>query len=70
MAAAGMGDVLSGLAAGLLAQGWPADAALACAVHLHGAAADACSAAGRGPIGLSASELIDSARALLNSWIE
>jgi len=40
MASAGMGDVLTGLVVGLLAQGWPAESALIAAVHLHGAAAD------------------------------
>ncbi|WP_417066689.1 NAD(P)H-hydrate dehydratase [Niveibacterium terrae] len=69
MGAAGMGDVLSGLVASLLAQGWEARQALHGGVHLHGAAADACSAAGCGPIGLSASELIGSARATYNRWL-
>lgn len=41
MGSAGMGDVLSGLIAALLAQSWPAEAALAAGVYLHGAAADA-----------------------------
>lgn len=69
MGAAGMGDVLSGLTVSLLAQGWEACSALACAVHLHGAAADACSAARLGPIGLAASELVDAARTTFNQWI-
>jgi len=69
MASAGMGDVLSGLALALLAQGWPAEAALLAAVHLHGAAADRLAAGGAGPIGLTAGETIAAARALFNEWI-
>ena len=69
MASAGMGDVLAGIAAALLAQGWQAEAALLCAVHLHGAAADALVERGIGPNGLTAGETIDSARRLFNAWI-
>lgn len=67
LAAAGMGDVLTGILAGLLAQGAdPADAMLA-AVHLHGTAADHLAANGIGPVGMTASELIDAARTCLNA---
>ncbi|MDK9704670.1 MAG: NAD(P)H-hydrate dehydratase [Sulfuritalea sp.] len=69
LASAGSGDVLSGMAGALLAQGWPAAAALCGAVHLHGAAADALTAAGDGPIGIAAGELIPVARTLLNRLI-
>lgn len=69
LASAGTGDVLSGMAVALLAQGWPAADALLAAVHLHGAAADACVADGIGPLGLTAGELIAPARKLLNRWI-
>lgn len=72
LAAAGSGDVLTGMIAALLAQHWPPDLAPAGAVHLHGAAADALVASAAtpaGPIGLAAGELIDAARALLNRWI-
>ena len=69
MATAGMGDVLTGLIAALVAQHWPAEAALIAAVHLHGAAADRLAAAGIGPIGLTAGEAIDAARATFNAWI-
>ena len=40
MASAGMGDVLTGMIAGLIAQGMHPDAAARTAVYLHGAAAD------------------------------
>ncbi len=67
MASAGMGDVLTGIIAALLAQGAaPADATLA-GVWLHGTAADRLVAAGAGPVGLTAGEVIDSARVLLNA---
>lgn len=69
MATAGMGDVLTGLITALLAQGWPAEEALLAGVHLHGAAADRLVANGIGPVGLSAGEVIDAARALFNQWI-
>ena len=69
MASAGMGDVLTGMIASLLAQGAEARTATAAAVWLHGAAADALAAQGRGPIGISAGEVIDSARVLLNATI-
>ena len=66
MAAAGMGDVLTGIIASLTAQGGDPDLALLAGVHLHGLAADRLVAAGTGPAGLSASEVIDAARWLLN----
>jgi len=66
LAAAGQGDVLTGMVGVLLAQGIPAARALQAAVHLHGAAADALVRSGIGPIGLTASEVLDAARTLLN----
>ena len=69
MASAGMGDVLTGLSAGLLAQGWPADLALLGGVHLHGLAGDRLVAQGKGPNGLTAGEVIESARAAFNALI-
>ena len=66
MASAGMGDVLSGMIAALLAQGVTARTALLAGVYLHGAAADRAVAGGAGPVGLTASETIDAARFLLN----
>ena len=68
LASAGSGDVLTGMLAALLAQHWPPLEAMLAAVHLHGAAADTCIAAGQGPIGLTAGELIDPARRILNDW--
>ena len=66
MASAGMGDVLSGILGALLAQRLSGEAALVLGVHLHGAAADA---VGIG-VGLTASELIEPARALWNRWLQ
>lgn len=69
MASAGMGDALTGLIAGLIAQGAsPLDGLLA-GVWLHGAAGDAVARSNGGPLGLTASELIDSARTLINRAI-
>jgi hydroxyethylthiazole kinase-like uncharacterized protein yjeF len=67
MASAGMGDALSGMIAALIAQGAVPLQALLAGVYLHGAAADALVAAGSGPHGITASEVIDSARALINA---
>jgi hydroxyethylthiazole kinase-like uncharacterized protein yjeF len=66
MASAGMGDVLTGMIAALLSQGAEPKTALLAGVYLHGAAADRAAAAGAGPVGLTASETIDAARAILN----
>jgi ADP-dependent NAD(P)H-hydrate dehydratase / NAD(P)H-hydrate epimerase len=66
MASAGMGDVLTGMIVSLLAQGLDAGPALVAGVYLHGAAADSAAAKGHGPIGLTAGEVVDAARALLN----
>ena len=69
LATAGSGDVLTGMITALLAQGWPPLDALLAAVLLHGCAADRLVAQGCGPVGLTAGELIDSARGCLNAWI-
>jgi len=66
MASAGMGDVLTGMIAALIAQGVEPYRALTAAVYLHGAAADAGVAAGHGPTGLTASDVIEETRLLLN----
>ncbi len=69
MSSAGMGDALCGIVAALIAQRVPAEQALLLGVYLHGAAADALVTHGKGPLGLTASEVIDRARDTLNSWI-
>ena len=69
MASAGMGDVLAGLLGALLAQGYSGETALVLGPHLHGAAADELVRAGVGPVGMTASELIDAARRLWNTWL-
>ena len=66
MASAGMGDALVGMIAALIAQGAEPLQALLAGVYLHGAAADALVASGVGPAGITASEVIDRARVLLN----
>ncbi len=67
MSAPGMGDVLTGMIAAFLAQGLDADQALLLAVHLHGAAGDALAHEGVA-LGMTASEVTDWARWLLNQW--
>jgi hydroxyethylthiazole kinase-like uncharacterized protein yjeF len=69
LSSAGTGDVLSGMTGALLAQGLTSENALLLAVYLHGAAADALLETLAGPIGMTASEIIDSARHLLNQWV-
>ena len=69
LASGGTGDVLAGMMGALLAQGWPAAAAVSAAVWLHGAAADELAARGDGPIGMTAGELISVARSQLNRLI-
>ena len=66
MAGAGMGDVLTGIIVALLAQGVDERHALTAGVYLHGAAADDCVSRNIGPIGLTAGEVLDTARSLLN----
>ncbi|MBD9430177.1 NAD(P)H-hydrate dehydratase [Achromobacter sp. ACM03] len=66
LATAGTGDVLAGMLGSLIAQKLPLEQAVAGAVWLHGAAADALVAQGVGPIGLTAGELADAVRALRN----
>jgi NAD(P)H-hydrate repair Nnr-like enzyme with NAD(P)H-hydrate dehydratase domain len=64
-----MGDVLAGIIAALAAQGVEPSMALLAGVHLHGLAADELVKQGIGPLGLTASEVIDAARELLNRAI-
>ncbi len=58
MASGGMGDALTGLIAGFIAQGFTVAAACHLGVYLHGAAADRL-AAGKGPWGYLASDVIE-----------
>ena len=69
LSSAGTGDVLSGIIGALLAQGLHAENALLLGVYLHGAAADILLEKQGGPIGMTASEIINSACNLLNNWI-
>lgn len=66
MAAPGMGDVLPGIIAALIAQGMDPETAAVTGVWLHGAAGDRAVADGLGPRGLTASELLPRVRLLLN----
>jgi hydroxyethylthiazole kinase-like uncharacterized protein yjeF len=67
LASGGTGDVLTGMLGAFLVQRIPVKDALQLAVCLHGAAADALVDAGVGPVGITASELVPSARRLLNA---
>jgi len=67
MSAPGMGDVLTGMIAALMAQGLYPDEAMLLAVHLHGAAGDALAGEGL-RMGMTASEVTEQARWLLNQW--
>ena len=69
MSGPGMGDVLSGIIAAFIAQGLSADNAILLAVHLHGAAGDAL-AQQQASIGMTASEVTEWSRWLLNQWIK
>jgi NAD(P)H-hydrate epimerase len=65
MASGGMGDALTGVIAGLLAQGMGLRDATETGVCLHAAAADAAALAG-GERGLLAGDLVDQLRGLVN----
>jgi len=67
LSTAGTGDVLAGFVGAFLAQRIDPVMSLRIAVCLHGAAADACVAARRGPVGLTAGELSSVARELINA---
>jgi hydroxyethylthiazole kinase-like uncharacterized protein yjeF len=68
MSSPGMGDVLTGMIAAFIAQGLNVDQALLLAVHLHGAAGDAI-AKQKVTIGMTATEVTEWARWLLNQWV-
>ncbi len=67
MATGGTGDALAGMLAAFLAIGLDVWDASRLGVYLHGAAGDAALEHGMGPHGLTASEIIFEARALLNA---
>lgn len=69
LSSAGMGDVLSGMIGAFIAQRVNARHATLLAVYLHGAAADEWVRRGIGPIGLTASEVMDASRDLINTWV-
>lgn len=58
MASAGMGDVLTGMIAGFVSQGYSPQTAARLAVYLHGNAADTL-AVSKGPYGYIASDIMD-----------
>ena len=64
MAGGGMGDVLTGMIAGLMAQGMEPGIAAVSGVHLHGHAADIC--AGQGERGMLAGDLLPVIRSVVN----
>ena len=64
MAGGGMGDVLTGMIAGLMAQGIEPGMAAVAGVHLHGHAADVC--AGQGERGMLAGDLLPVIRSIIN----
>lgn len=66
LATAGSGDVLTGIIAGLLAQGIEAQQAIPAAVWLHGIAAELLVQAGIGPIGVNAGQFSHAVRWLRN----
>jgi len=68
MSTAGMGDVLSGVIGGLLAQGLSASLATRTGVAVHAVAGDRCAAVS-GQRGLAATDLIPEIRKLLNPGI-
>jgi ADP-dependent NAD(P)H-hydrate dehydratase / NAD(P)H-hydrate epimerase len=69
MATGGMGDVLSGIIAALVAQGYDLKCALQLACCLHAYAADI-EAEKQGERGLTATDIIPTIRLLLNKIIQ
>ena len=68
MAVAGTGDVLSGLAGALLAQGYSSNASAQLAVWLHAKAGDDCTAS-KGELGMLATDLVPAIRHQINALI-
>ena len=69
MATGGMGDVLTGIIAGLMAQGIPSESAAALGVYLHGLAGDT-TAEAIGMPGLTASDVLKSVPKAIFSLIQ
>lgn len=69
MAAPGMGDVLAGMIAALVAQGLTPERAAVLGVHLHGAAGDRLVRDGVGPNGMTAGEVALAGRQLINELL-
>jgi NAD(P)H-hydrate epimerase len=69
MASGGMGDVLTGVLAGFITQGFSPQAAAHAAVYLHGAAADTLAKA-IGPMGYLAGEVMNAIPAEIKKQIE
>ncbi len=66
LATGGTGDVLTGIIASFIAQGVSPKQATKLGAYLHGKAADDLVALGVGPIGLTASELAQKVRGIIN----
>jgi len=66
LASGGTGDVLSGIIGSLMAQGLTGLQAAKLGVYVHGAAADVLVENGKGPVGLTASELMLEVRTIIN----
>lgn len=66
LATGGTGDVLSGVIGSLIAQGLTVLDAAKFGVYVHGAAADALVARGVGPVGVTASEVSQEVRHVMN----
>ncbi len=66
LASGGTGDVLTGIIASLVAQGVEFDAAAKLGVFVHGLAADNLVAGGIGPRGVTASEVLQEVRNVIN----
>lgn len=66
LASGGTGDVLSGMVGSFMAQGLGGLGAAKLGVYVHAAAADALVARGVGPVGLTASEVAQEARNIIN----
>lgn len=67
MSGPGMGDILTGMIASFIGQGLKSEDALMLAVYLHGAAGDDL-ARQHITVGMTATELTNTARKLLNQW--